>query len=139
GTRYPAASWVAGDDTALMSIRTKSVLTVPSDRPEQVAVPSTRRSGARRARRPRLAVMPAAAQERGGFAREGVGLTDGAAALAAHQIHVHVVFVVGVGSRRQHGGEHRARAFLDIVQEALFGRRAVPAVLDADRVSVRQR
>src|SRR5579871_6134878 len=56
------------------------------------------------------------------LAGNGGGLADQAAGGAAHQIEVNVVVVIGVGARREHGGELLAGGRLDVAQKSLLFR-----------------
>ena len=58
--------------------------------------------------------------------------------LAAHQVHVHVIIVVGIGAWRQHGGERLAGRAVDVAQEALLFEGAMPAVLHRDLAAIGQ-
>src|SRR5260370_41679607 len=87
---------------------------------------------------PRVAIVPAGA-ETCGFARECGRLADDVAARPAHQVHVHVILVIGVGTGCQYCREHRTGGVLDIVQESLLLRGATPAILDGDGAPIRKR
>src|SRR5580704_1092150 len=79
----------------------------------------------------------ARAHARGGdFARDRRGLADMAAVIVPHQIDVDVIVVIDVGARRQHGGELVAGGRLYVVQKALLLGRTLPAILNADLVTV---
>src|SRR5258708_5875569 len=66
-------------------------------------------------------------------------LADDAAARAPHQVDVNVIVVIGVGAGRKHGGELLARRALDVAQEALLFRHAVPTVLHSDAAAIGER
>src|SRR6185312_17463879 len=88
-----------------------------------------RAGGERRA----CAVGIAAGSPRGDRrARHRSRLADVRASRAAHQINMHVVAVIDVGPRRQHGIEVLTGRGLDVAQEALLFRQAMPAVLHRD-------
>ena len=73
------------------------------------------------------------------FTRDRSRLANVAAVVVAHQIDVNVIVMIDVGARCQHGGEFIARRRLHIVQKSLLLRRAMPAILHRDLVSVGQR
>ena len=61
-----------------------------------------------------------------------------AAAAAAHQIHMDVIVVIDVRSRRKHRRELIAGRALHVAQEALLFRQTVPAILHGDRAPIGQ-
>src|ERR1700679_2472359 len=70
---------------------------------------------------------------RGDFlAGDGSRLADQTPRGAAHQVHMDVVVVIGVGARREHRGELLARARLDVAQKTLLLGQTMPAVLHRD-------
>ena len=73
------------------------------------------------------------------LARDRGRLADHALAGAAHQVDVDVIVVIGIGARRQHGGELLAGRGLHVAKKALLFRRASPAVLHRNLPSVGER
>src|SRR5579872_2901895 len=73
------------------------------------------------------------------LAGNGGGLADQPAGGAAHQIEVNVVIVIGIGARREHGGELLASGRLDVAQKSLLFRQSSPAFLHGDLASVSKR
>src|SRR2546423_15671956 len=73
------------------------------------------------------------------LARDRIRIAGAAPARTPHQVDVHVIVVIGVRSRRQHGREAIAGRALHVAQKALLLRRAVPTGLDRDPAAVSKR